>query len=96
MKLLAYYAPTEARPTAALVMQEADFSLHEYIYRSRGRTRPPESVGVDIAAQLSEGLAFIHQNHIVHRDLHAANVMMMVSRPDPAASQGVGQSATLA
>ena len=61
MKLLAYYAPTEARPTAALVMQEEDFSLHEYIYRSIGRTRPPESVGVDIAAQLSEGLAFIHQ-----------------------------------
>ena len=90
MKLLAYYAPTEARPTAALVMQEADFSLYEYIYRSIGRTRPPESVGVDIAAQLSQGLAFIHHNHIVHRDLHAANVMMMVEPSRPGRIAGCG------
>ena len=90
MKLLAYYAPTKARPAAALVMPEADFSLHEYIYRSRGQTRPPESVGVDIAAQLSEGLAFIHQNHIVHRDLHTANVMMMVEPFRPGRIAGCG------
>ena len=50
VKLLAYYAPTNARPQAALVMPEADFNLYEYIYRSHGRPRPPESVYVDIAA----------------------------------------------
>ena len=34
-KLLAYYAPTKSRPRAALVMPEADFTLHDYIQRSR-------------------------------------------------------------
>ena len=90
VKLLAYYAPTRARLKAVLVMPEADFSLHEYICRSRGRTRPPESVDVDIAAQLSEGVAFLHQQLVVHRDLHPGNVLMTVEPSRPSRIAGCG------
>ena len=93
VKLLAYYEPTKAKPEAALVMPEADFTLHEYIYRSFGRTwlsSSAESVRVDIAAQLSEGLAFIHQNKVVHRDLHPANVLMALEPSSPCRIAGCG------
>ena len=78
VKLLRCYEPAPERPRTVLVMPEADFTLYQYINRSRGRTRPPESVGIDIAAQLSEGLAFLHHNSVVHRDLKPDNVLMMV------------------
>ncbi|HSF22183.1 MAG TPA: serine/threonine-protein kinase, partial [Burkholderiales bacterium] len=39
----------------------------------------PVARAVDIAAQVAEGLAYAHQNGVVHRDVKPANIMLSVT-----------------
>jgi serine/threonine-protein kinase len=49
-------------------------SLREIL--DSGVVLPPEKV-VDILAQVAEGLAFAHENGVVHRDVKPANIMVL-------------------
>ncbi len=51
-------------------------SLHKLIRRHDGN-RLPVSAAVYIAAQIAEGLAYIHSQGLVHRDLKSDNVMVL-------------------
>ena len=79
------FAPVGKRPQWVLAMIEDDFTLHDYLQRSRGQLRRrTDAVIRDLARQLLNGIAHIHANGMMHRDLKPLNIMLSVS---PAASQ---------
>merc|ERR1712096_513776 len=42
----------------------------------RGLTEPSLSQQLQILTEIAEGMAFIHRQHILHRDLKSANVLL--------------------
>ena len=61
----------------AMVMELLDISLYDFLHR-----RPPGTAGVHprlcvrIAHETAMGIAYLHRNHCMHRDIKTANVML--------------------
>jgi len=67
------------QPPLLLVVTEfmAGGSLHDRLFDQKGKHAPlsPQQRG-NIAAQMAEGLAFLHSQRVVHRDLKSTNILL--------------------
>ena len=79
VSLQGVFEPFGKRPQWVLAMVEADFTLHAFLQRSRGRRRLTEVVFRSLVAQLLNGISHIHENGMMHRDLKPQNIMLSVS-----------------
>jgi len=53
-------------------------SIHEYIHMRKDEYKKKSDVHkLKIALDIAKGLAFLHENKIVHRDLHSGNVLFV-------------------
>lgn len=83
------FPPIGTRRHWVLAMPEADFTLHEYLARSkgpaatRGAGRVTEAVARDLAQQLLSGIECLHRLWVVHRDIKPANILVSLCH-DPA------------
>ena len=77
-------------------MLEADFTLHAFLQRSRGRLRLTEVVFRSLAGQLLNGIAHIHANGMMHRDLKPSNIMLSVSSCVASEAGGLSPAASQA
>eukprot|EP00730_Choanoeca_flexa_P007240 TRINITY_DN12300_c0_g1_i5.p3 TRINITY_DN12300_c0_g1~~TRINITY_DN12300_c0_g1_i5.p3 ORF type:complete len:153 (+),score=16.86 TRINITY_DN12300_c0_g1_i5:2963-3421(+) len=67
-----------------LVMHLAQCDLRTWLRRQRQRQMeqmPDEQTLLLIFAQVLEGLSYLHQRRIVHRDIAARNVLLLQDRP---------------
>ena len=60
--------------TVYILMERADMSLHQYLYREKRKPSPQQSH--NWALQIARGLHHIHQHGLAHRDLKSANVLL--------------------
>ncbi|CAG0895971.1 unnamed protein product, partial [Cyprideis torosa] len=65
----------EGGTSITLIMELCDQSLHNWLKTHPFEKRCRQNV-TSMLVGLSEGLAFIHEQKIIHRDLHTANVLM--------------------
>ncbi|KAG6704713.1 hypothetical protein I3842_07G146200 [Carya illinoinensis] len=62
-------------PNPCLVMEYmSGGSMHDFLHKQKLVLTLPHLINVAIGA--SEGMKFLHQNNIIHRDLKAANLLM--------------------
>ncbi|KAK6352525.1 putative protein serine/threonine kinase [Orbilia blumenaviensis] len=62
-----------------IVMELVDYgSCAELVFRSQSKGRPfsDESICKIILRETIKALAYIHENHLIHRDLKAANILL--------------------
>ena len=57
-----------------ILMERADMSLHQYLYREK--RKPSPQLSLNWALQIARGLHHIHQHGLAHRDLKSANVLL--------------------
>ena len=57
-----------------ILMERADMSLYQYLYREKRQPSPQQSL--NWALQIARGLHHIHQHGLAHRDLKSANVLL--------------------
>ena len=60
--------------TAYILMERADMSLYQYLYREMRKPTPQQSL--NWALQIARGVHHIHQQGLAHRDLKSANVLL--------------------
>ena len=60
--------------TVYILMERADMSLHQYLYREK--RKPSPQLSLNWALQIARGLHHIHQHGLAHRDLKSANVLL--------------------
>ena len=60
--------------TVYILMERANMSLHQYLYREK--RKPASQLSLDWAQQIARGLHHIHQHGLAHRDLKSANVLL--------------------
>ena len=51
-------------------------SLHEYLHLSRSNVRANFDWAISIALQVSQGMAYLHNRDLVHKDLRSRNVFI--------------------
>lgn len=49
-------------------------SLYDFLHKQKGVFKLPSLLKV--AIDVSKGMCYLHQNHIIHRDLKTANLLM--------------------
>ena len=57
-----------------ILMERADMSLYQYLYREKRQPSPQQSL--NWALQIARGLHHIHQHGLAHRNLKSANVLL--------------------
>ena len=57
-----------------ILMERADISLYQYLYREK--RQPSPQLSLNWAQQIARGLHHIHQHGLAHRDLKSANVLL--------------------
>ena len=60
--------------TVYILMERANMSLHQYLYREM--RKPSPQLSLNWALQIARGLHHIHQHGLAHRDLKSANVLL--------------------
>ena len=80
--MLAVYAPEHSRRQTVIAVEEADFTLTEYLQRSRGRSRLTATVQNDLASQLLCGMLCVKEHNLVHRDIKPCNIFLSQFAPD--------------
>ncbi|KAL1512405.1 hypothetical protein AB1Y20_005661 [Prymnesium parvum] len=58
-----------------IVTELCDLTLQELLRRRHPNRLPPESM-LSLALQVAEGLQYLHDNGVVHRDLSATNILL--------------------
>jgi serine/threonine protein kinase len=71
-RILRLYGVTEAG-NCAMVMERMQRSLHDLIHSEE---EIPEGKRVQIAIDIAQGLASLHEQNIVHRDLKSQNILL--------------------
>ena len=61
-------------------MEKCDFSLSKYIRDNKDITT---SLKIDLALQMSQGLAFLHQQQCCHKDIKPTNVLLKIINDSP-------------
>ena len=80
--ILEIFAPIGPRQHWVFAMPEADFTLHEFLCRSRGPAasqgtrRNSDGVVRDLSAQMLAGIEHLHDADVVHRDIKPLNVLL--------------------
>ena len=82
INMLAVYAPERSRRQTVIAVEEADFTLTEYLQRSRGRSRHTATVQKDLASQLLCGMLCVKEHNVVHRDIKPCNILLSHIAPD--------------
>jgi serine/threonine protein kinase len=49
--------------------------LHKFIHREKGLVRLSGSMILDVVLQIAQGMCYLHQNDVLHRDLKTNNIM---------------------
>ena len=94
--VLQVFAPAASRQHWVFAMPEADFTLHEFLCRSRGpaasrgQMRNSEAIVRDLSAQLLAGIQCLHEAAVVHRDIKPPNVLLSVACDADGAGGGGG------
>ena len=68
------YSHSQNMFTIYILMERADMSLYQYLYREKRQPSPQQSL--NWALQIARGLHHIHQHGLAHRDLKSANVLL--------------------
>ena len=68
------YSHSKDMFTVYILMEQADMSLHQYLYREK--RKPSPQLSLNWALQIARGLHHIHQHGLAHRDLKSANVLL--------------------
>lgn len=66
----------EANAAFAILLEWVNGSdLHRFIHVDNALTRLNGSTILDMAYQIAQGMAYLHQNNVVHKDLKTNNIM---------------------
>ncbi len=71
----------------SLVMELMDEDLHSLMTRRLGNEETPDAPfklleAIDIMLQVAEGINYLHQNRVVHRDLKSMNILVKYNEHD--------------
>jgi hypothetical protein len=71
----------------SLVMELMDEDLHSLMTRRLGNEETPDAPfklleAIDIMLQVAEGMNYLHQNRVVHRDLKSMNILVKYNEHD--------------
>lgn len=81
INIIDVFPPCNPRRHLVMVMPEADFNLHDYLQRSKGRSRITAGVLRDLGSQMLRGLQHLQHHGVVHRDIKPHNILLDVVAP---------------
>ena len=87
--VLAFFGCCVHERSLYIVTELCDMTLKELLAR-RERQRLALETAISLAMQVSEGLAYLHDSGVVHRDLSASNIFLTLEAPHGAASAKIG------
>jgi serine/threonine protein kinase len=86
--ILPFFCYATGKNCCSLVMELMDEDLHSLMMRRLGNEEtldaPPFThlEAVDIMLQVAEGMSYLHQNRVIHRDLKSMNILVKYNERD--------------
>ena len=78
--VIKYRCRVDTPSTVILGMELCECSLHQLVTEQRLRPTPQQQARISM--ELCEGVAFLHDHSIIHRDLRPKNILMKASGLD--------------